>query len=1235
MRIPPRYCIRTRIRRIAFAVGLAGLVATAGTSAQVAQVPLTLTTSVKPNIMLVLDDSGSMDWEMLFPTSEGVLYWDTGTRSFFDAQGGYVNTLDSARAYTYLFPNGSGAGNKAYANSHPWSKALPPRPEFAFARSPDYNGMYYDPRLTYSPWVSVGSHSFGPANPAAALSDPGVPGSAAIDLTRELHVTNDDEWRFHTFRHMRGADGDGQPSGTVYNPGSNTFRLDAYRYYPATYYLRTDAPIVLPSWIGGRCDSAGDHARYRNFVANWTPQNQANLPAGVDAIGPDGACLRKYEIRPGESFPSGRSHAAEMQNFANWFQYHRKRHLALRASLGQVFDGFTTARVGTIRINSASGNVTMRDVDVAADRQALYSAFYGMTGGRRGTPNRQAFLHACNQFDTNPNIVQYSCQQNFTLLFTDGYTNLPPAGAINVGNVDGDAGPPYADGYANSIADIAMRYYRRIRSDLPGGRVPVQPVCSLTPVPAQVDCNRDPHMNTYAITLGAVGNLFGTTHHRVADAYAMPPAWPDPAVAGKGQVDDLYHAAVNGRGEMYDARSAEQLAIALREALRGIQEQVTSSLSAVAANATRLDTGTMVYQARFNSTHWSGELLAYGVRPDGRIGELRWDAGQRIPAPSARQIYTRTGAGLTVPFRWENLDPQQQAALDRAPAGTPDGLGAQRVDWLRGARDREQANGGPFRNRARVLGDIVNSNPVFVAAADYGYERLPAGSAGRDSYQGFRLGNRERRPMLYIGANDGMLHAFDAETGIERWAYIPSGFVHDPEQSAAAASPLVALTDPAYRHRYYMDGKPVAGDAYFDGAWRTVLVAPMGAGGRGLVAFDVTRPDSFGPDKVLWEFSDPELGHVIGRPSIARLANGDWAVVFGSGYGLARSAKLFVVRLRDGHLLARISTVRPQDEATAAANGLGAPFVVDVDGNAVADYAYAGDLYGNLWKFDLRDSNPSQWSVVHSQGGQPRPLITVCASGDVSGPFACPAASRQPITARPVVGRGPNGEGLMVYFGTGKFFEVGDNLVGANPPIQSVYGVFDANSTTGNVNADRVAGRSQLVRQQIVAEVVHAGSEYRVTSAELPTSSSKGWYLDLVSPRHGREGERVVADPVLRSGRLIFTTLIPSSDPCATGGSSWLMELGALSGGRFDYPVLDIDGDGVFGPGDEVEYGDGERAPPTGRRSEVGIVQTPAIIEGEGEIEHKVMGGSSGGIESVGERASSARGRNSWRQYWP
>lgn len=679
----------------------------------------------------------------------------------------------------------------------------------------------------------------------------------------------------------------------------------------------------------------------------------------------------------------------------------------------------------------------------------------------------------------------------------------------------------------------------------------------------------------------------------------------------------------------------------LEESLRGAFMGVLveeSSAASVATNSTRLDTNTIIYQARFESDDWSGQLLAFDVNPDGSVGGELWDAGKLIPSPGSREIFTWNAQANPNPvgqdFLWSQLNTAQQTALNTAADGTVDGLGEQRLNWLRGDDSNSLKNGGTFRDRhvrdgvRIVLGDIVNSDPFFVGTPDFRYELLPEGQdTDGDTfadYEEFLDSIDGRTPMIYIGANDGMLHAFNAETGVEEFAYVPN----------ALFDKLSALTDPGYNdaHQYYVDTTARAGDAFIDGNWRTVLVGALGAGGKAVFALDVTDPDNFDETDVLWEFTpandtDPDdLGFTFGQPTIVRLNNGDWAAMFGNGYGSANgSAILYIVDLADGSIISKIVA----DDS--GSNGLSTPIPVDTDSDRVTDYVYAGDLKGNMWKFNLTGANPNSWGVAWTQGQNKYPLMQ--AKDD--------AGNAQPITHRPQVGAGPSdvAGSVMVYFGTGKYFETGDNTIGANPPVHSFYGVLDRNRGTSS----DVTLRADLVEQTIVFEgapFVQTGTPIdatiRVVSEnEVDYGTREGWYLDLVPPDGVARGERVVANPLLRSGRIIFTTLIPSQSPCGFGGSGWLMELDALNGKRLDESVFDLNDDGSFDSNDyvTVTLDDGSEitVPASGMQSQIGIIKTPGIVSA-GDTEYKYLSGSSGQIERVKEKGSSTAGRKSWRQ---
>ncbi len=714
---------------------------------------------------------------------------------------------------------------------------------------------------------------------------------------------------------------------------------------------------------------------------------------------------------------------------------------------------------------------------------------------------------------------------------------------------------------------------------------------------------------------------------------------------GNNQLDDNeWDLDGNGIPDSYFlVTNAGQLKDQLTSAFNEIKGRVGSAAS-IATNSTRLDTGTLIYQAKFNSTDWSGQLLAFSINPDGSIKDADsngiiddddavWDAANGIPSESTRDIfsYDPTATGTKgISFTWANLNADQKAALDSEDL----------VNYLRGDQSKEK-NSGPFRKRAKLLGDIINSDPWFAGGENFGYSILPEGASG--VYEAFLITKKNRRRMLYVGANDGMLHGinagtYDSDTGLfdlgnghEVFAYVPNAVIN---------SNLASLASDAYAHKYFVDGSPRVGDAYINGAWRSVLVGTTGAGGRGVFALDVTDPDSFDATDVLWEFTsddDTDLGYTLPQASIGRMANGEWAAVVANGYNsTSGEAVLFILNLANGDIIKEIHT------GAAGNNGLSTPIIVDSNNDRVVDYIYAGDLLGNLWKFDVTSSNTNGWGVAYKSGSTPQPLFVACSSTATP----CTGANRQPITAKPQVGR-PGGDqngGLMVYFGTGKYFEEGDNVVGASPQVQTFYGLWDRN--TGNRNTDvidgslRTGASSVLQEQTIDHEVTLGFFDLRVSSQnDVDYDEKSGWFMDLKKPPQpgSAEGERVISAPLLRGGRVIFTTLIPSANPCDYGGTGWLMEVDAITGARLPNTGApwDVYGEGGTPDGqinslDLVNIG-GSAYAPSGKKSSIGIIKTPGVISA-GEKEYKYTSGSSGSLEVTTESAGTPMGRQSWTQ---
>jgi type IV pilus assembly protein PilY1 len=719
-------------------------------------------------------------------------------------------------------------------------------------------------------------------------------------------------------------------------------------------------------------------------------------------------------------------------------------------------------------------------------------------------------------------------------------------------------------------------------------------------------------------------------------------------VANPGSIATLNRLAyLGGTNAAYLASDTAALAAAFQSIAVDIQSK-TAAASAVSLNTGSWGNGTNLYQARFNSGDWSGQLIAYVVNADGSLGSQLWDAGQVINAQNwdtGRTILTyKPSAAIGsrgIPFRWpasypgapgtNEMDLAQSSLLNSSMAGSVDGYGAQRVSWIRGNSSNESATCGTctpsFRSRpTSKLGDLIHSAPSYVAAPDFGYPDSLEGA----SYSAFAVANANRSPTIYVGGNDGMLHAFDAKTGVETLGYVPTPVYKN--LSALSTQRLAATSSDPTPHLYYVDGSPTVGDVFYGSAWHTMLVAGLAVGGQGIYALDVTDPSIFKQSSagsiVRWEFNDSndaDVGYVFGQPLLVKTNNGRWSVIFGNGYnnsqadGSASStghAVLFVIDAETGALRAKLDTM---SGTTSTPNGLSGAIAVDTTGNSTADVVYAGDLAGNMWKFDLSSASPGAWSVA--LGGSPL--------------FSTGGA---PITTRPDVTKFTQ-DGYLVAFGTGRYIDATDNTT---TDQQAFYGIRDTGSA--------VSGLSSLVRQKVVATATGAdGNTYRITthavgaptldaavsgdntiSASDYTSDKKGWYMYLPTT-----GERMVTDPTIRAGRVVFNTLIPNTDPCGFGGSGSVMEVNVMTGNRYDTPTFDTNGDQQISLADLVNAGSGLEN--TSGRMITSIPAAAGFLSmqrpGASPFENKYVNTSSGNVSVIGETAGLGKaGRASWRQ---
>jgi type IV pilus assembly protein PilY1 len=695
----------------------------------------------------------------------------------------------------------------------------------------------------------------------------------------------------------------------------------------------------------------------------------------------------------------------------------------------------------------------------------------------------------------------------------------------------------------------------------------------------------------------------------------------------------------NGDGDpdnYFLVTNALTLSQQLRQAFNEIINR-SSSASAASVNSGAISTNTRIYQAKFDTENWTGDLFALGLNANGTLNTTPvWSASGQIPTPANRKIYTLNSDNSKVEFKWDTLDATRKTELDADPA-----VAERYVNFIRGV------DVPGFRDRTTLLGDIVSSAPMYVGAPRGRFsDRLED-----EKYSEFFDENRNRDGIVYVGANDGMLHAFKADhvqgasatsegrrvddRGEEVFAYVPKTVIRN----------LGTLTQPSYEHRYFVDGSPNTNDAFINGEWRTILVGGMNLGGQGVYAINITDPSRLGANSVMWEINDRtseefrDLGYTYSQPATVRLHDGSWGVVFGNGYnntendGVASTTGngvLYIVDAGTGQLLRKFDTGRgmAQDPTRAnRPNGLTTPTMVDVEGDRIVDYAYAGDLFGNVWKIDLRSEDPDDWDFAFESNGSPQPFFVASDGGrstDADPVTLEIPAKVQPITSRIEVARGRYGVGAVLLFGTGKFLEGDDKMITPRAD-QSFYALFDA------LDGQRISGRSELTRQTIEDEY-SLGNNLRGRQTSNRTLTGKGWYLDLVSPDNGYEGERVVTNPIVRDDRVIFNTLIPNTDPCGYGGRSWTMVLDLLSGSRLPDAQYDSNGDGRVDQRDNQNVSGVTRDDGNGG-IQAGVTVLTCTDTGMCDADKAVSPSTDGTVtETTLRTVKGARGRQSWRQ---
>lgn len=1089
--------------------------------------PLFVSIDVDPNVFIELDDSGSMDWEILtVPYYHACSYDKNNPRpsTFSECSGeiitngnwrGVYNTNGNNYEFLYIFNNSDNFYNRVSLYQAPWLTSVPTDPEERNryllgykqrimmwdwrVKSSSFNVLYFNPKVDYKPWVEskfplTNSTPLAKGDYTSVRSNP-VSLKAGYSVQKDLDdintsVAGDQPFVFEVWLDNAGYSGSApSTSGSTNRTLVDNNQVDLWDEH--VRYTVTSSGI---DWVyfGYDINASGD--------VKLIEKSKGTL--GLTDIDNN-----DYD---GDGFidGSGKTTLEIIQNIANWYQYSRRRTFAARSAIATVINKSPDIRFGlgyikkppyftytsggqsfNTRVPFPAASVTNYANHNDQLLENMYYSNYDQFSGRSGTPLRRGLTDVGNYFgkfgldsSLNDNPIVQSCQHNFAILFSDGHYNN---GNLGVADWDGN-------GTADTLADVAYAYYT-----LDLDRTFANDVIRPNHPNANSTTNKThQHMVTFPVSFGLEGLLKDTDddglpdfqYNTATNAYdkAFTPAVTETWATISGvredpaKIDDMWHAAYNSGGLFISASTPEQLVDGLENIIDSVN-QTTASSAALAASSGEVRNGSLVFQVFFDSSDWSGNVKAVEANAQGQFVNQFWTnngASGELDnlSPNNRVIITRAEVNQSgnivergVPFRWTNLSTAQKSKLNND---------SQLLDYLRGAKSNEGVNLGQFRVRQHLLGDIINSAPFFVGAP---FENYPSGlnGSGTTSYQSFRNTYGDtvasngtvtygRKRMIYTAANDGMLHGFSIDdNGKELLAYVPS-MVYDK---------LSFLSLRSYKHRYILDGAPVVADAYssvFNG-WKSVLVAGMGAGGAGIYALDVTNPSNFSEanasDISLWEFDR------VNTAGAGKNANGDSDL----GYTMGIPT---VAMMNDGSWVAVFGNGYHNHEL--GGDGSAAVYIVDIATG------------GLLHKFDTPNTHlggkngMSSPALIDANGDH---KIDYIYAGDLAGnmwkldvtstsstnwkfAFGTPTApvplfkalSGQPITTRPEVMRHPTSQGFIVLFGTGKFMDNGDNT-STGQTTQSFYGVWDKND---GATTSRNIDPSKLLEQEIIYEGTHS-----------------------------------------------------------------------------------------------------------------------------------------------------------------
>jgi type IV pilus assembly protein PilY1 len=634
----------------------------------------------------------------------------------------------------------------------------------------------------------------------------------------------------------------------------------------------------------------------------------------------------------------------------------------------------------------------------------------------------------------------------------------------------------------------------------------------------------------------------------------------------QGRVDDVWHSSVNSRGDYFSAKDPQELAEALYKVVANIiKRKGRASAGSVSSNI--ISNESLAYKTGYDTSDWSGFVVANQLNIDGTLGDVEWDAACKLTGgpcntmignPVVSQSKTHATRNIfTYNYETKTKHPFHTTSMSTAQIGkildsdyinsfeppiTDLTTAADSViHFVRGDRSVEQQNGGDFRNRRNLLGDVINSSAKIIRgpSASYNDQFWGAGSPERlaaDSgtgYSEFKVANVNRNNVLLVGANDGMLHAFDAginstNGGDELWAYIPSKSLNGISEFA----------NPAYKHTSYVDAAPFVLDSYINNSWSTVALGGMRHGGKLFYALDLGGTPESEPN-VLWEFTDendPDMGYSYSGGIIARIAYPDsdtsvaskWVAFVPNGYNsTSHKSVMYAIDLETGLLLHKWDTGIGN---ITNPNGMGPPVAADFiaydesDTNNTfygadqgADFIYAGDLHGNIYRFNVAD------------------IFT----GNSTTEILFNGTRDRAITAAPRLYTPDDGsENIIVTFGTGKYLELPDRGI-TGVASQYIFGLKDSKAP---ITSSYSLSDSRIIEQVITTNTAQDAR----TLSENYVSVSNSWKIKL--PETGERSTNTFGRNN-QSKLLIAATIIPNGDnPCLPGGNSWLMIIDANTG---------------------------------------------------------------------------------------